>query len=64
MLRRLGVIGAGGIADVVLSKLAERLASPLDHIAILARAGGVMQAQALLDRLGSRRHCCDLGARR
>jgi aspartate dehydrogenase len=64
MLRRLGVIGAGGIAEVVLSTLAERLAAPLDHVSILVRAGGVTQAQALLDCLGSRRHCCDLGARR
>ena len=54
MLRRLGLIGAGGISDVVLSTLSERLASPLDHVAILVRAGGIMLAQALLDRLGDR----------
>jgi aspartate dehydrogenase len=64
MLRRLGVIGAGGIADVALSTLAERLALPLDHVSILVWAGSVEQAQSFLDRLGSRRHCCDLGARR
>ncbi len=54
MLRRLGVIGGGGIADVALSALAERLASPLDHVSILARAGSIERAQTLLDRLGDR----------
>jgi aspartate dehydrogenase len=54
MLRRLGVIGAGGIADVALSTLAERLTAPLDHVSILVPAEGVVPAQALLDRLGER----------
>jgi aspartate dehydrogenase len=54
MLRRLGLIGAGGIADVALSTLTERLASPLDQVTILVPAEFVPQAKALLDRLGNR----------
>jgi aspartate dehydrogenase len=54
MLRRLGVIGAGGIADVALSTLTERLVAPLDRVTILAPADVVPQAKALLDRLGDR----------
>jgi aspartate dehydrogenase len=52
MLRRLGVIGAGGIADVALSTLAERLALPLDQVTILVPADVTPQAEKLLDRLG------------
>jgi aspartate dehydrogenase len=54
MLRRLGVIGAGGIADVALSTLVDRLASPLDQVTILVPADVVAQAQTLLDRLGEK----------
>jgi aspartate dehydrogenase len=54
MLRRLGIIGAGGIADVALSTLAERLESPLDQVTVLVPADFVLQAQKLLDRIGDR----------
>jgi aspartate dehydrogenase len=54
MLRRLGVIGSGGIADVALSTRAERSASPLDQVTILVPADVAPQAKALLDRLGDR----------
>jgi aspartate dehydrogenase len=51
-LRRLGIIGCGGIADLVLTTLAQKLARPLDHVAILASATSRDKAQAILDRLG------------
>ena len=54
MLRRLGVIGAGGIADVALSTLAERSDSPLDQVTIPVPVDFAPQAKALLDRLGDR----------
>ncbi len=57
-LRRLGIIGAGGIAEVALSALAKSLAKslgePLDHVAILARTASAAKARALLDGLGDR----------
>lgn len=67
MLRRLGVIGAGGIADVALSTLVERLSSPLELVTILVPAQFHTQAQELLDRLGdklaaSRRLVTDIDA--
>lgn len=52
-LKRLGVIGCGGIADVVLTTLAKELASPLDQVSLLVPAQFAGQARALLDRLGS-----------
>lgn len=54
MLRRLAIIGAGGIADVALSTLAERLDAPLDHVSILIPKEFAAQAQGLLDRLGDK----------
>ena len=51
-LKRLGVIGCGGIADVVLTTLAKELASPLDQVSLLVPAQFADQARALLDRLG------------
>ena len=51
-LRRLGIIGSGGIADLVLTTLAQTLAQPLEHVAILASPRSVGKAQAILDRLG------------
>lgn len=51
-LHRLAVIGAGGIADIALSTLAQQLSTPLDHISILVPAEFSGQAQALLDRHG------------
>ena len=52
-LHRLGVIGAGGIADLALSTLANGLAVPLTHVSILVPGQFEEQAQALLDCLGS-----------
>lgn len=51
-LKRLGVIGCGGIADVVLTTLAKELPSPLDQASLLVPAPFADQARALLDRLG------------
>jgi aspartate dehydrogenase len=51
-LRRLGVIGAGGIAEVALSTLAQGLAAPLQQVTVLAPAQHVGQGNDLLDRLG------------
>lgn len=51
-LHRLAIIGAGGIADVALSTLAQKLPSPLAQASILIPAEFASQAQALLDRLG------------
>jgi aspartate dehydrogenase len=51
-LRRLGMIGAGGMAETVLSAVAEGLAAPLDHFGILVRSGSEQRALALLDRIG------------
>jgi aspartate dehydrogenase len=50
-LQRLGIIGAGGIADVALSTLAQKLPSPLAHASILIPAQFAPQARSLLDRL-------------
>jgi aspartate dehydrogenase len=54
MLRRLAIIGAGGIADVALSTLADQLQQPLEHVSILIPAQFAQQARDLLDRLGDR----------
>jgi aspartate dehydrogenase len=54
MLHRLAIIGAGGIADVALSTLADQLHRPLEHVSILVPAQFAQQAQGLLDRLGDR----------
>ncbi|MFA6265572.1 MAG: aspartate dehydrogenase [Pseudolabrys sp.] len=51
-LRRLGIIGAGGIAELALTSLAKGLTAPLEHVAILVPANATSQAQALLDRCG------------
>lgn len=51
-LRRLGIIGSGGMADLVLTTLAQTLAQPLEHVAILASPRSPGKAQAILDRLG------------
>jgi aspartate dehydrogenase len=53
-LRRLGIIGCGGIAELVLSTLAENLPAPLTQVSILASERSIDKAQALLDRLGDR----------
>jgi aspartate dehydrogenase len=51
-LRRLGIIGAGGIADLALSTLANGLTLPLVQVSILVPEQFAKQAQELLDRLG------------
>lgn len=51
-LRRLGMIGAGGMAETVLTALAEGLTAPLDHFGVLVRSGSEQRALALLERIG------------
>lgn len=53
-LRRLGIIGAGGIASVVTATLAKELPTPLEQVSVLVPAQFVAQAQALLDRCGEK----------
>ena len=53
-LRRLGVIGAGGIADVALSTLAQKSPSPLQQVTVLVPPEFATQARELLDRLGEK----------
>jgi len=47
-MRRLGLIGAGGMADTLLSALAAALPAPLDHLSILTLPEGREPAEALL----------------
>jgi aspartate dehydrogenase len=51
-LRRLGMIGAGGMADTVLTAVAAGLPNPLQHFGALVRPGAQESALALLDRIG------------
>jgi aspartate dehydrogenase len=51
-LRRLGMIGAGGMADTVLTAVAAGLLNPLQHFGALVRPGAQESALALLDRIG------------
>ena len=53
-MKRLGVIGCGGIADVVLTTLAKELPAWLDRVSLLVPAQFVGQAHALLDRVGAK----------
>jgi aspartate dehydrogenase len=53
-MKRLGIIGCGGIAELVLTTLAERLDTPLDHVSLLVPAQSASKAQALLDRTGGK----------
>ncbi|HVZ50863.1 MAG TPA: aspartate dehydrogenase [Pseudolabrys sp.] len=50
-MKRLGVIGCGGIAELVLTTLAAQLSAPLEHLTVLVSAQSIAKAQALLDRL-------------
>ena len=52
-LRRLAIIGAGGIAEVAISTLGGRLSSPLEHVSVLVPSSLATQAWKLLDRAGS-----------
>jgi len=51
-LRRLGMIGAGGMAETVLGAVAEGLTAPLDYFGVLVRSGSEPRASALLERIG------------
>jgi aspartate dehydrogenase len=53
-LQRLGLIGAGGMADTVLSTLAETLEAPLDFLSVLVLPEAAEAATAMMDRLGVR----------
>ena len=53
-LRLLGIIGCGGIAELVLSTLADNLSTPLAQVSMLASERSAAKARALLDRLGDR----------
>lgn len=51
-MKRLGIIGCGGIAEVALTTLAAKLARPLDHLTFLILPDMVPAAQALSERTG------------
>jgi aspartate dehydrogenase len=51
-MKRLGIIGCGGIADIVLTTLAKELPSPLEQVSLLVPSQFASQAHALLDRVG------------
>jgi aspartate dehydrogenase len=53
-LRRLAIIGAGGIADIVVTTLIQELRAPLEHVVILVPTQFVDQARTLLDRGGDK----------
>jgi aspartate dehydrogenase len=53
MLDRLGIIGCGGIAELVLATLARQLPSPLAQLSLLASPRSADKAEALLDRFGA-----------
>ena len=54
MLRRLGVIGAGGIAFALLDALVNELTVPLDFLSVLVRKDAGASGEALLLRLKGR----------
>lgn len=51
-MTRLGVIGAGGIAELALTSLVKALDAPLDHVALLVPERSIERAEALLERCG------------
>jgi aspartate dehydrogenase len=53
-LHRLGIIGAGGIAELALTSLTNGLRAPLDHVSILVPAAFETQAKDLLARFGTK----------
>ena len=53
-LRRLGIIGCGGIAELVLTTLADKLAAPLAQVSLLASERSIDKARSLLDSLGDK----------
>ncbi len=54
MLRRLGVIGAGGMAAIMLEALAQELPLPLDFLSVLVLQDARVTGDALVERFGSR----------
>ncbi|MFT8242927.1 aspartate dehydrogenase [Roseomonas sp. BN140053] len=52
-MRRLGVIGAGGMAETVFSALAEALPAPLEAVSVLVPPGSADKGEALLARFGA-----------
>jgi aspartate dehydrogenase len=52
-LGRLGIIGCGGIAELVLATLTRELPSPLAQLSILASPHSANKAQQMLDQLGA-----------
>lgn len=54
MLGRLGIIGIGGIAEVVITTIASRLGSPLEHVSVLVLPELKQRALTLLDGAGSK----------
>ena len=54
MLRRLGVIGAGGMAATMLEALAQELPLPLDHLSVLVRPDARETGEALVERYSGR----------
>jgi aspartate dehydrogenase len=46
------MIGAGGMAETVLSAVTEGLTAPLDYFGVLVRSGSEPRASALLERIG------------
>ncbi|MCK8784540.1 aspartate dehydrogenase [Roseomonas sp. NAR14] len=52
-MRRLGLIGAGGMAETVLAALAAGLPAPIEHLAVLVPPGMEESAHALLARHGA-----------
>src|SRR5262245_27994735 len=53
---KLGLIGYGAVADLLLGTLAVELPVPLDEFICLARPGGRSRAEALAMRIGPRSH--------
>ncbi len=54
MLRRLGVIGAGGMATTMLDAVAGGLPEPLEHLTLVVNDESREAGAALLERLGGR----------
>ena len=53
-LKRVGVIGAGGIAELALTALTNGIREPLECVSILVPVEVVEQAETLLEKLGGR----------
>lgn len=52
-MRRLGLIGAGGMVATILSALADNLHAPLDHLCLLVPPGSEARAEAFLAEHGA-----------